>query len=78
MSYAVSLELIESNPVSRVSKFAGEPRERRLSDDEFAALSTGLRASEGEMWPPAIACLKFLALYGLARRRGVGLAMEGC
>jgi integrase len=73
MSHAVSLGLIESNPCSRLRRFAGEPRTRRLGDDEFAALSSGLRASEGKTWPPAIACLKFLALTGWRSGEALGL-----
>ena len=64
MSHAVNRGLIESNPCSKLRRFAGEPRTRRLSDIEYAALSAGLRSSEGRVWPPAIAALKFLALSG--------------
>jgi integrase len=64
MSFAVARELRDDNPCTRMRRFAGERRTRRLSDLEYAALSTGLRASEGKMWPPAVACMRLLALTG--------------
>ena len=73
MSHALHRGLIESNPVSRVRKFAENPRERRLSDEEYRMLSTGLRASEKKVWPPAIAALKFLALSGWRSGEALGL-----
>jgi integrase len=72
-TFAVTRDMIESNPVSRIRKFAGVQRDRRLSDEEFAALATGLRASEGRVWPPAIAALNFLALTGWRSGEVLGL-----
>ena len=73
-SYARDHGMRDDNPCARLRKFAENPRERRLSDDEYAALSTGLdRASEGRTWPPAIGCLKFLALTGWRSGEGLNL-----
>jgi integrase len=74
MTFAVSRELTDSNPCARLRRFAEGRRERRLSDDEYAALAAGLTASEGSMWPPASAALKFLALTGW--RVGEALALR--
>jgi integrase len=74
MSHAVAHGMINSNPCARLRRFAGNPRTRRLSDDEYVALATGIRASEGSMWPPASAALKFLALTGW--RSGEMLALR--
>ena len=72
-SFAISREIRDDNPCARLRRFAGEPRQRRLSDDEYAALASGLSASEGKMWPPAIACLKFIALTGWRSGEALGL-----
>ena len=55
-------------------KFAENRRERRLADAEFAALGVGLRRAEGTIWPPALACLRFLTLTGW--RSGEALALR--
>lgn len=74
MSHALNRGLIESNPVSRVRKFAENPRDRRLSNEEYRMLPTGLQASEKKkMWPPAIAALRFLALSGWRSGEALGL-----
>ena len=73
-SFAVSRGLRDDNPVSRIRKFAGVQRDRRLSNEEFAALATGLkRAFENETWPPAINALRFLALTGWRSGEALGL-----
>jgi integrase len=73
-TFAVSREMIESNPCSRIRKFAENRRDRRLSDEEFAALATGLkRAFENETWPPAVNALRFLALTGWRSGEALGL-----
>ena len=64
----------DDNPMSRgCAASPGSRAERRLSDDEYAALASGLTASEGKMWPPAIACLKFIALTGWRSGEALGL-----
>jgi integrase len=72
---AVKGGLREDNPVRRVVRFADGKRERRLSDAEFAALGGALRQGEAAgIWPPAVACARFLALTGW--RRGEALALR--
>jgi integrase len=73
-SFAIARGLIETNPCARLRRFAGNPRSRRLSDAEFASLATGLkRAFESGTWPPAVACLRFLALTGWRSGEALGL-----
>jgi integrase len=45
-----------------------------LSDDEYGDLGRALRAAEATLWPPAVACLRFLALTGW--RSGEALALR--
>ena len=73
---AVAKRLRPDNPVRGVVRFADQKRERRLSDDEYAALGAALRRAEGTIWPPAVACLRFLALTGW-RSGGRGGAAHG-
>jgi integrase len=47
-----------------VRRYADGRRDRRLTDDEYAKLSAGLKAADGAMWPPAVACFRFLMLTG--------------
>jgi integrase len=61
------------NPAHRVRKFAENRRERRLSDAEYANLATGLRKAEPMIWPPAVDCLRFLALTGWRSGEAVAL-----
>jgi integrase len=64
MSYAFGHGLIEVNPCSKVRRFADGRRERRLADDEYLKLGAGLKGAKGSVWPPAIACIRFLTLTG--------------
>ena len=66
-TYAVRARMRPDNPVHGVTRFADGRRERRLSDDEFAALGAGLAKAEGEIWPPAIVVARFLAFTGWRR-----------
>jgi len=73
------------NPVHGVTRYADGKRERRLSHDEYAALGSALRrletvnpGSDGNpataaLWPPAAACIRFLALTGWRRGEALGL-----
>ena len=48
-----------------IIKFADGRRDRRLTDDEYAALGAALRQGEAEgIWPPALSALRLLALSG--------------
>jgi len=74
-TYAVRRRLRPDNPVHGVIRPADAERQRRLSDDEFGALGDALRRAEGEqIWPPAVACARFLALTGW--RSGEALALR--
>jgi len=64
-SYAVKHRMRTDNPVWGVMRPADGKRERRLSDDEYAAFGAALRqAGEDRIWPAAIAAARFLALTG--------------
>jgi integrase len=64
-TYAVRRGLRPDNPVHGVTRFADGRRERRLSDDEYAALGGAMRKAEvATIWPAAIAAARFLALTG--------------
>jgi integrase len=72
---AVKDGLVADNPVRRVVRFADGKRDRRLTDAEFAALGDALRRGEAEgIWPPALACARFLALTGW--RKGEALTLR--
>jgi integrase len=74
-TYAVRHRMRPDNPVHGVMRFADGRRERRLSDDEYAALGAALRRGEAErIWPAAIAAARFLALTGW--RSGEALALR--
>jgi integrase len=72
-TYAVRARMRPDNPVHGVTRFADGRRERRLSNDEFAALGAGLAKAEGDIWPPAIIAARFLALTGWRRGEVLGL-----
>lgn len=74
-AFAVEHGMRADNPVRGVRKFADGRRERRLTDDEYAALGTALRKAEAErIWPAAVAAVRFLALTGW--RSGEALALR--
>jgi len=73
-TYAVRRALRSDNPVHSVVRFADGRRERRLSDDEYAALGVGLSKGEAAgIWPAAIAVARFLALTGWRSGEALGL-----
>lgn len=73
-AYAVRHRMRPDNPVHGVERFADGRRERRLSDEEYAALGTGLREAEAAgMWPPVIAAARFLVLSGWRSGEALGL-----
>jgi integrase len=75
-TYAQRKRMISDHPVRGVIRYADRRRQRRLSDDEYAALGVGLAAltnapkprKDGKqghmMWPAAIHAARFLALTG--------------
>ena len=72
-AYAIDHHMRADNPAHRVRKFAEGKRDRRLTDAEYAALGAGLRQAEGTIWPPAVACARFLILTGWRSGEAVGL-----
>ena len=73
-TYAIEHGIRDDNPAHRVRKFAENKRERRLTEAEYGDLGRALRAAAGTIWPPAVACLRFLALTGW--RSGEALALR--
>ena len=57
---------LNPNPVHGVRRYADGKKTRRLSPDEYKALGNALKKAEAdnEMWPAAIATIKFLNLTG--------------
>jgi integrase len=73
-AYAARHRMRPDNPVHGVERFADGRRERRLSDEEYAALGEAVRRAEAAgMWPPAIAAARFLALTGWRTGEALGL-----
>ena len=75
-AYAIDHHMRADNPAHRVRKFAENRRERRLADAEYDALGAGLRQAEATIWPPAVACLRFLALTGWRSGEAVALRWQ--
>jgi integrase len=74
LTYAVKRRMRADNPAHGVERFADQQRNRRLSDDEYAALGAALRRAEATgMWPAAIAAARFLAFTGWRSGEAVGL-----
>jgi integrase len=74
-SYAVRRRMRSDNPVHGVVRPADGRRDRRLSDAEYEALGNALRrAVVANIWPPAIAAARFLAVSGW--RSGEALALR--
>ncbi len=74
-TYGIIKRLRPDNPVHGVMRPADGRRERRLSDDEYAALGGAMRRAEAEhFWPAAIACARFLAVTGW--RSGEALSLR--
>ncbi|RYC29712.1 DUF4102 domain-containing protein [Lichenibacterium minor] len=70
--YAIRKGLREDNPCRGVVRFAEGRRERRLSDAEFVQLGAHLRATT-DMWPSALAAVRFVALTGWRKSEVTGL-----
>jgi integrase len=73
-AYAVRHRMRADNPTHGVVRYADGRRERRLSEEEYAAFGEALRkAEDGAMWPPATAAARFLALTGWRSGEALGL-----
>lgn len=73
-TYAVRHRIRVDNPVHGVMRPADGKRERRLSDDEYAALGAALReATAKQIWPAAVAASRFLVLTGWRSGEALGL-----
>jgi integrase len=76
-SYAIRNGMRTDNPVRGVLRPADGRRERRLTDDEHAALGAALRAaSDQQVWPAAVAAVRFLALSGWRSGEALGLRWQ--
>ena len=74
-TYAIGKRMRPDNPVKGVVRYADGERDRRLSNEEYAALGSALRKATAQgIWPPAIAAAHFLALTGW--RRGEALKLR--
>jgi integrase len=74
-TYAVRRRMRPDNPVRGVERFADGRRERRLSEEEYAALGEAIRCAEANgMWPAAVAAARFLALTGWRTGEAMALA----
>jgi integrase len=66
-AFAVRRGLRGDNPVHGVDRHAYEPRQRRITEAEYAALGEALRTMPKSAWPVAVAATTFLALTGWRR-----------
>jgi integrase len=72
-TYAVDRGMRSDNPAHRVRKFAENRRERRLTNEEYGRLGLGLREACNDIWPAAVACVRFLLLTGWRSGEAIGL-----
>ena len=63
--YAVKKHIRDDNPCRGVERFADGKRDRRLTDAEYGVLGAALTADD--VWPSALAAVRFLALTGWRR-----------
>jgi integrase len=73
--YAVKRRLRLDNPVRGIARPADGRRDRRLGEDEYARLGAGLRVAT-DVWPPAVAAVRFLAFSGWRRGEVLGLRWD--
>jgi integrase len=73
-SYAIKKRMRADNPVRGVTRFADQQRDRRFSNDEYRRLGEACaKAEAANIWPPAIAAVRFLAVTGWRRGEVLGL-----
>ncbi len=76
-TYAERHRMRPDNPVRGVIRFADGKRERRLSDSEYKALGSALKQAVSEnLWPPAVAAARFLAVTGWRSGEALGLRWD--
>ena len=75
-TYAIDRGMRADNPAHQIRKFAENKRRRRLTDLEYAALGEALRGADCAIWPPAVACVRFLALTGWRSGEAVALRWQ--
>jgi integrase len=64
-TYAVHRRMRADNPAHGVMRYADGKRERRLSEEEYKLLGKALKKAEAaNIWLPAVAAVRFLALTG--------------
>jgi integrase len=74
-AYAVRHRMRHDNPVHGVVRPADGRRDRRLADTEYEAMGAAIRAADAaNVWPAAVAAMRFLALTGW--RSGEALALR--
>jgi integrase len=74
MTYAIRQNLRLDNPVQGVVRPADGRRERRLRDDEYAALGAALAtAADDAIWAPGVAAIQFMLVTGWRRGEVLGL-----
>ena len=64
------------NPCSAVRRYRTRKRERFLAPEEYRRLSRALKQAEGEIWPPAVAAIRLLALTGCRRGEILNLGWD--
>jgi integrase len=74
-AFAMRRRMRPDNPVRGVARPADGRRDRRLSEEEYAQLGAGLRASTG-VWPFAVAAMRFVALTGFRRGEVLNLRWD--
>jgi len=75
-SYAVRHRIRADNPAHGVMRPADGRRARRLSDHEYKALGDALGKAAANVWPPAVAAARFLALTGWRSGEALGLRWD--
>jgi integrase len=88
-TYAIRQGMRLDSPVKGIIRYADNQNERRLGNDEYSALAAGCatlskpvamrksgKPGPPGIWPPAIACARFLVLTGWRRGEALGLTWQ--